>query len=75
MILGIQGVIAYFTVGVNESHFNIMAKSCSEMRFLKKQFVKEQIKHLLGEKSSNPARSNPYKNIFPMIPFEISFFG
>ena len=27
----------------------------SEMHFLSEQFVNKQIKHLLGEKSSNPA--------------------
>ena len=43
------------------------------MRFLREQFVKEQIKNLLGEKSSNPARSNPYKNSVRMIPFKMNF--
>ena len=43
----------------------------SEMHFLSEQFVNEQIKHLLGEKSSNPAKSSSYKNFVPMIPFLI----
>ena len=44
------------------------------MRFFSEQFVNEQIKHLVGEKSSNPARSNPYKNFVLMIPFKVIFF-
>ena len=75
MILGVQGGIAYFTVYLNESCFNIIALSCSEMRFMRKPFVNEQIKNLFGEKSSNPARSNPNKNFVPMIPFKTTFFG
>ena len=46
----------------------------SEMHFLSEQFVNEQIKHLLGEKSLNPAKSSSYKNFVPMIPFKIIFF-
>ena len=41
------------------------------MRFLREQFVNEQMKHLLGEKSSNPAKSSSYKDFAPMIPFLI----
>ena len=41
----------------------------SEMRFLSEQFMNERIKHLLGEKSSNPAKSSSYKNFISMIPF------
>ena len=73
MILGVQGGIAYFTVCLNESYFNIMAKSCSEMHFMRKQFVNKRIKHLLGKKSSNPAVSNPNKNFVPIMPFKIIF--
>ena len=32
------------------------------MHFLKEQFVNEQIKHLLGEKSVNPPRKRYYGN-------------
>ena len=41
------------------------------MYFLREQFVNEQIKYLLSEKSSNPAKSNSYKDFVPMIPFLI----
>ena len=43
----------------------------SEMHFLSEQFVNKQIKHLLGGKSSNPAKSSSYKNFVLMIPFLI----
>ena len=45
------------------------------MCFLREQFMNERIKHLLGEKSSNPARSSSYKNFVPIIPFKINVFG
>ena len=43
----------------------------SEMHFLSEQFVNKQIKHLLGGKSSNPAKSSSYKNFVLMILFLI----
>ena len=75
--LGVQGVITYFAVGLNESYFNIMASSCSEMHFLRKKFVNKWIKHethLIDKKSSNHARNSSYKNFVPMIPFKFFFF-
>ena len=77
MILGVQRVIAYFTVRLNESYFNIMALACSEIWVLREQFVNEQIKHkthLIDKKSSNPGRRGSYKTFLPMVPFKINYF-
>ena len=46
----------------------------SEMHFLSEQFVNEQVKHLLGEKSPNPVKRSSYKNFVPIIPFKIFYF-
>ena len=73
IIVGVQEVIAYFTVGLNESYFNIRLNHVLKCVFLREQFVNEHIKDLLGEKSSNPVRNNPCKNFFFMIPFKINF--
>ena len=45
----------------------------SEMHFLRDNFVNERIKHSLGKKSSNPAKSSSYKYFSPMIPFKKIF--